>query len=176
MLHTDRLTLRPFGPDDVEPHMAMMAHPDVAATLAPEGLPRARADEWRSAASYIGHWSIRGYGFFSVVETATGDWVGRVGPWFPEGWPALECGWGVAREHWGKGYAPEAAVAAVRWTFAKFPELDRIISVIEPTNVNSQAVARKIGETRTDEKFDFWKFTLEVWAADRTEWLARFGA
>ena len=83
---------------------------------------------------------------FSVDEKKTGDWVGRVGPWKPEGWPSLECGWAIAKDHWGKGYAPEAAIASVNWIFETFPDLPRIISLIDPGNANSQAVARKIGK------------------------------
>lgn len=174
-IETERLILRPMEPKDVEPHCAMMADPKVAKFLTPESRPRPKADEWRAAACYLGHWQIRGFGFFTVEEKSSGDWVGRVGPWMPEGWPGLECGWSIASEHWGKGYAPEAAIAAVRWTFGRFPDLKRIISVIDPGNVNSQAVARKIGEAKSGEIFEFFNHKLDVWAADRKVWLERFG-
>lgn len=174
-IETDRLILRPMARADVEPHIEMMRNPATAKYLTPGGEPRARMDEWRAVASYIGHWQIRGFGFFSVDEKETGEWVGRVGPWMPEGWPGLECGWAIKSEHWGKGYAPEAAIAAVRWTFDKFPDLSRIISVIEPGNANSQAVAKKIGEENSGEVFDFWDHKLDIWAADRNDWLAQHG-
>ena len=93
----------------------------------------------------------------------------------PEGWPGLECGWGIKSEHWGKGYAPEAAIGAVKWTFDQFPDLSRIISVIDPSNTNSQAVAKKIGEENSGEIFEFWDFKLDIWAADREAWLEKFG-
>lgn len=174
-IETDRLVLRPLAPEDAEPHMAMMADPDVAAFLAPGGEVPSRMDRWRQFASYLGHWQMRDFGFFAVEEKATGSFIGRVGPWMPEGWPGLECGWAIASDHWGKGYAPEAAIASVRWTFERFPELERIISVINPGNQNSQAVAAKIGEENTGEIFEFWGFALNIWAADRKAWLARFG-
>ena len=63
-----------------------------------------RAEAWRSMASVIGHWHIRGYGFFSVENKETGEWVGRVGPWYPLGWPAPEIGWTILRRHWGNGW------------------------------------------------------------------------
>jgi RimJ/RimL family protein N-acetyltransferase len=53
--------------------------------------------------------------------------------------------------------------------------LPRIISVIDPSNINSQAVAAKIGESNTGEIFPYLDYRLEVWAADRKTWLARFG-
>ena len=92
----------------------------------------------------------------------------------PEGWPSLECGWSIAPEHWGKGYAPEAAIASVKWIFEKFPDLPRIISVIDTDNANSQAVARKIGEQKSDEVFEFWGLKLDIWSANRDEWLQKF--
>lgn len=173
-IETERLILRPIAPEDVEAHGAMMAEPEVAKFLTPAGKPRTRAEEWRAFATLLGHWQIRGFGFFSVIEKSSGAWAGRVGPWAPEGWPGIECGWSVAHRHWGKGYAPEAAIAAIRWTFDKFPDLDRIISIIDPANANSQAVARKIGETMSGEVFSFLDLRLDIWAAGREEWLEKF--
>lgn len=174
-LTTDRLELRPAGPDEVEHHIAMMADPNVARFLSFDKRPQKRADAWRAYASILGHWRIRGYGFFSVFERASGAWVGRVGPWRPDGWPGIECGWGIAPAHWGKGYAPEAAIAAIRWLFDTHPDLSRIISLIDPSNANSQAVARKVGEEKTAETFALESFVLDVWAAPREAWLARHG-
>jgi RimJ/RimL family protein N-acetyltransferase len=174
-IETDRLILRPILPEDAELYLAMMGDRDFARFLTPDGKAQDRAGAWRGFATVVGHWAIRGYGFFSVLEKSTGAVVGRVGPWMPEGWPALECGWGIAPAHWGKGYAPEAAIAAIGWTFARFPDLPRIISLIDPANEKSQAVARKVGEARTGEVFEFWGLKLDIWAADRREWLARFG-
>lgn len=174
-IETERLILRPMEPRDVDPHIAMMTDPETARYLTPDKKPRSRAEEWRAAASMLGHWQIRGFGFFSVDEKETGDWVGRVGPWAPEGWPGLECGWSIRSDRWGRGYAPEAAIASVQWTFDQFPDLSRIISVIDPANKNSQAVAAKIGEKKSGEVFEFWGHRLDVWAADRDAWRASFG-
>ncbi|MEO1135590.1 MAG: GNAT family N-acetyltransferase [Pseudomonadota bacterium] len=174
-LETERLVLRQIAPEDCNAHIDMMGEPAVAKTLTPDGVPQSRQDRWRQFASYLGHWQMRGFGWFSVLEKDTGQWAGRVGPWMPDGWPGLECGWSIASAYWGKGYAPEAAIASINWTFEKFPELPRIISVIDPANKNSQAVARKIGETKTTETYTFGGFELDIWAADRATWLARFG-
>lgn len=174
-LETERLVLRPIGPEDCDAHIDMMGDPAVAKTLAPGGAPQSYEDRWRQFASYLGHWRIREFGWFSVIEKETGLWVGRVGPWMPGGWPGLECGWTISSGHWGKGYAPEAAVAAIDWTFEKFPDLPRIISVIHPDNKNSQAVATKIGESKTGEVFEYAGLRLDIWAAGRAAWLARSG-
>lgn len=175
-LETPRLLLRPLAPEDFESFAATMASPDVARFLTLDGLPLSRMNAWRSFAGIIGHWTIRGYGFFSVREKTTGRWVGRVGPWNPEGWPQIECGWSIDPAFWGKGYAPEAATAAIDWIFAERPALDRIISLIAPANANSQAVARKIGEANTREIFMIEKIEVEIWAVSRADWRARRGA
>ncbi len=172
---TERLRLRPLATSDLETHQSMMGDARVARFLSPTGEPMDRPAAWRGFATLLGHWTIRGFGFFSVFEKSSGAVVGRVGPWQPEGWPQIECGWGIHPDHWGKGYAPEAAVAAIRWTFAARPELTRIISLIDPANANSEAVARKVGETVTNEVFVLGDFRLRIWAASRAEWLARFG-
>jgi len=174
-LETERLILRPMLPDDVEPLITFMQDPRVAAFLTDTGKPRDRATEWRAAASILGHWQIRGFGFFTVLDRQTGDWLGRVGPWQPEGWPGLEVGWSIAADHWGKGYAVEAALATMRWTFERFADLPRLISVIEPTNANSQAVAKKVGEVKTEEVFHWQVYSLDIWAVERQTWFEKFG-
>jgi RimJ/RimL family protein N-acetyltransferase len=174
-IETERLILRPLEPCDADAHIEMMGDGDVASFLTADKTPASREDRWRQFASYLGHWQMRGFGWFSVLDKDSGEWLGRVGPWMPEGWPGLECGWSIKREHWGKGYAPEAAIASIKWTFEKLPELSRIISVIDPDNRNSQAVARKIGEENSGEVCDYWGLKLDIWAAERGSWLEQFG-
>ena len=61
----------------------------------------------------ISAWHENGFAMFSVIERATGRWIGRVGPWMPEGWPSSEIGWAVIREYWGRGFATEEAAASI---------------------------------------------------------------
>lgn len=174
VLETDRLSLAPLAPDDFEAHAAMMADPRVAEFLTMDRKPPSREAAWRAFASMLGHREIRGFGFFSVFEKSTGAWAGRVGPWMPEGWPGLECGWAIAPRHWGKGYAGEAAIAAIDWVFDAKPDLPRIISLIDPRNANSQAVARKIGERKSGDVFRHDVVgALDIWAVTRDEWRRR---
>jgi RimJ/RimL family protein N-acetyltransferase len=176
LLVTDRLSLSPLAPADEPHHSAMMADPRVAKFLSPDGKPPTAEAAWRGFASMLGHWQLRGFGMFSVFERESGAWVGRVGPWMPEGWPSLECGWGIAPAYWGRGYAGEAAIASIGWIFSERPELSRIISLIAPHNANSQAVAAKIGENKTGEVFHHdIAGDIDIWAADRDDWLKRFG-
>ena len=70
-------------------------------------MPRAAA--WRKFLQMPGAWLIQGFGMFAVIEKASGEWLGNIGPWQPEGWPGTEVGWALRRVAWGKGYADEAA-------------------------------------------------------------------
>ncbi len=142
-IETERLILREIDPErDFENWAKTMA--DARTVRFTDGKVLDRVLAWRHMAALIGHWTIRGYGFFSVEEKETGEWVGRVGPWYPEGWPAPEIGWTIAPDHWGKGYATEAARAAMEYAFNTLG-WNRVIHVILVGNGRSIAVAKKLG-------------------------------
>jgi RimJ/RimL family protein N-acetyltransferase len=142
-LETERLILRPVDAErDLEPWTRAHSDEETVRYLGGEIMSSAKA--WRMMAAVIGHWQIRGYGFFSVESKDTGAWVGHVGPWYPEGWPGREIGWTIAREHWGKGLATEAARACLDHVFDTLG-WERVIHVILPGNEASIAVARKLG-------------------------------
>jgi RimJ/RimL family protein N-acetyltransferase len=94
----------------------------------------------------VGHWHLRGYGHWTVVEKATGEVIGRVGLWYPEGWPGIDLGWIVRRSRWGHGFATEATRAALDWAW-EHVDTDHIISFIEPDNTRAVRVAEKVGMT-----------------------------
>jgi RimJ/RimL family protein N-acetyltransferase len=108
------------------------------------GYPQSREEAWRNMAMVVGHWQLRGFGLWAVEEKATGDLVGRVGCWKPEGWPGMEIAWTLRRESWGRGFATEAARAALRHAFEVLKQT-HIISLIHPENEPSIRVARRIG-------------------------------
>jgi RimJ/RimL family protein N-acetyltransferase len=142
-LETDRLLLRPFVvEEDLDAYAAMMAEPDVCRYLG--HAPCTRADAWRQLALFLGHEQLRGYTLHAVVERETGDLVGRVGLWNPEGWPGLEVGWTLALPAWGKGYATEAAAA---WRDYAYEVLDapELCSIVHRDNLPSARVAERIG-------------------------------
>lgn len=140
-LETPRLRLRGFREDDLGWYAALTADPEVMRHVA---AVLDRPGAWRQIALFLGHWALRGYGQWALELRSTGEPVGRAGLWEPEGWPGLEVGWMLAREHWGHGYATEAAEAAK--AFARSPVgAARLISVIRPANARSVAVAQRIG-------------------------------
>ncbi len=99
---------------------------------------------WRNLCLFVGAWSVQGYSNFSVIEKATGRWIGRAGAWFPLGWPGKEIGWAFKRDVWGKGYATEAATRCLNWAFDDLG-LTEVVHVIHPENEISIAVTRRIG-------------------------------
>lgn len=139
---TDRLLLRQWRDGDLDGFACMAADPEYA-RYSSSGAIEDRAGAWRQMAICAGHWALRGFGHWAVERIDTGEFVGRVGPWFPEGWPALELGWGIEPRHRGNGYATEAARAALHHTWAMAPE--RVISVIHEENAASIAVTKKLG-------------------------------
>ena len=143
-LETDRLVLRAIADGDLDGFAAMYADAEVVRHLG-DGRPLTRAATWRTLALFAGHWALRGYGQWALVEKATGRLVGRAGLWNPEGWPGLEVGWLLDRRSWGRGFATEAARTALAWAF-DVVGADRVISVISPANVRSIRVAERIGE------------------------------
>lgn len=145
-IETDRLILRPIDPErDFEEWAYAMADEGTVRYLGTKPMNRALA--WRSMAMAIGHWTIRGYGFFSLELKATGEWVGRVGPWFPEGWPGPEVGWTISPRHLRRGYACEAARAAIDFAFDTLG-WSKVIHVIMQGNEPSIGLAEKLGSKR----------------------------
>ena len=172
-LETQRLILREFRAGDFEDYAAFLADPDVARYIAPA--PMTRDESWRSLAALIGHWHLRGYGRWAVEAKSDGAFMGMVGMINPEGWPGLEIGWTLGKAHWGKGYASEAAAAALRYAFLTQP-VPRLISCIDPENVPSQAVAQRIGETRGERRalrVAGKDFPVDIWSITRDEWQRR---
>jgi RimJ/RimL family protein N-acetyltransferase len=145
IIETERLILRKTDPErDFEAVARTMADENTVRYLGTP--PMNRATAWRSMAMIMGHWEIRGFGFFSVELKETGEWVGRVGPWYPEGWPGREVGWTISPDHQRRGYATEAAKASIDYVFDTLG-WDKVIHVIMEGNVASIAVAEKLGST-----------------------------
>ncbi|RPE81787.1 GNAT family N-acetyltransferase [Vulcaniibacterium tengchongense] len=171
-LETPRLILRPPRREDFDAWAAFMADAERTRYI---GGAQPRPVAWRGFASMVGAWVLQGYAMFSVIEKASGRWVGRVGPWQPEGWPGPEVGWSLVAQAGGKGYATEAATAAIDWAFDAL-DWREVIHTIDPANEPSKAVARRLGSGfvrtgRLPPPFD--SSEVEVWGQPREAWLAR---
>jgi len=168
VLETERLILRVPEDADLDGWAGMMADP-VAARFV--GGVQVREVAWRAMASMAGSWLLKGFGMFSVIEKESGRWVGRLGPWQPEGWPGTEVGWAFKRAAWGRGYATEAAVAAIDWAFDTLG-WDEVIHSIAPDNLASQALARRIGSVNRGPgqlPAPFEAVAIEIWGQTREQ-------
>jgi RimJ/RimL family protein N-acetyltransferase len=130
--------------EDFEEYAAI--HMDFEVTRFTTRTQLTRMEAWRHLATIVGHWHLRGFGMWGVEELETGRLAGRVGFHEPEGWPGFELGWTIGRAFWGKGYATEAARASLDHAFNDMGR-DHVISLIDPENVRSIAVAQRLGET-----------------------------
>ncbi|MET3653998.1 GNAT family N-acetyltransferase [Dyella japonica] len=171
-IETERLILRPTQPEDFDGWAALMADEENSRHI---GGPQPRAIAWRGFLTMAGAWSMQGFAMFSVIEKSTGLWIGRMGPWFPEGWPGREIGWGLSRQAWGKGYAVEGATACMDFAFDQLG-WDEVIHSIEPTNTPSQAVAKRLGSRLRGQgrlPAPFENIPVEIWGQTRDEWKRR---
>lgn len=141
-LQTARLVLRPPRLGDFE-HWAAYFASDRSTH---EGGPLARAAAWRHWAADVALWNLRGYGPFGVDERGTGAYLGEVGIYHADDYPAPELGWFLVPEAEGKGYAAEAARAVLGWAQATF-DWAYITSIIEPANSRSIALGLRLGGT-----------------------------
>ncbi|MGD2166602.1 MAG: GNAT family N-acetyltransferase [Gammaproteobacteria bacterium] len=172
VIETDRLLLRPLQLEDFDAYAEFARDPDAARFL---GGPQARSIAWRSFMTMAGAWHLQRISMFSVVLRDTGEWIGRVGPWYPEAWPGTEVGWGVLPRYWGRGYATEASAATMDWAFAELG-WDEIIHTIDPRNTASIHVARKLGAElrgpgRLPAPYD--SAPVEIWGQSREQWTGR---
>jgi RimJ/RimL family protein N-acetyltransferase len=174
-LDTPRLVLRPPRLDDLDALSEMMADEPTARFI---GGVAPRSMCWRQLMTMIGSWHASGFAMFAVIEKETGRWVGRLGPWQPDGWPGPEIGWAIVRDRWGRGYAVEGAAAAADWAFDTLG-WTRMIHSIAPANLPSQRVAHKLGSRNLGPgrlPAPFAEDRVDLWGQTRDEWRHRHGA
>lgn len=159
-LVTERLLLRGFERRDEKPYAEMMADADVNRYLS-SGAPLSVIDAWRQLAMMTGHWMLRGFGIWAVEERSSGNLIGRIGCFEPEGWPGFEIGYVLAKPAWGKGYALEAARASLDYA-RNVLDRDDIISIIRPANAPSIRVATTLGATRA-ESVEFFGAPADIY-------------
>ena len=140
-LETDRLLLRGWRAEDAAPYIAFYDDAENAEFV---GGKRTPDQAWRSLALMVGHWDLKGFGYFAVEERGTGAFVGCIGLWKSEGWPEHELGYWVVRAHQGKGYAREAAERCLRYA-REVVRPPSLVSYIDPANEPSKALARSLG-------------------------------
>jgi RimJ/RimL family protein N-acetyltransferase len=170
VIETERLLLRTPVVADAEDLLAYIEDPEVVRWIGAD--PGDRSTAVASVERWLAAWQANGIGHFVIVRD--GRVLGRAGfmvwdrsTWQPSTFAAagedaeLELGWTLAREHWGRGYATEAAAAARAWA-----DRGRVISLINPENVRSQRVAEKLG-ARPEERVETPGGPADVWVHPR---------
>lgn len=148
VIETARLRMRAHRTEDLADCAAMWADPEVARYLG--GRPFSREEVWARLLRYAGHWSLLNYGYWAVEEKATGAFAGELG--FADFQREMESplrnvpelGYAFSSRIHGKGYATEAARAALVWGDIHFTS-KRTACIIHPDNLASIRVAEKCG-------------------------------
>ncbi len=173
-LETRRLLLRLPRIEDFVRYAALQAHEEATRHI---GGVQSRHAAWRRFLQMPGAWALQGFAMFSVIEKSSGQWIGQMGPWQPDGWPGTEVGYAFHPDAWGRGYAVESAVAAIDWAFDTLG-WDEVIHCIAPENAASRKVAQRLGSRNRgpgrlpppldDHAIDIWGQTRAEWADNRT--------
>lgn len=150
-LTTPRLILRGWDSGDLRPFAALNADPIVMQHFL---APLTREESDAMVDSIVQNWAARNFGLWAVERVDDGAFIGFIGlnaPGFetPFG-PAIEIGWRLARDSWGRGYAPEGALAALAFAWDVL-DLDEVQSWTATANVSSQRVMQKIGMTHNPQ-------------------------
>ena len=146
-IETERLVLRGYRLEDFPHAAAAWRDPDVVRYI---GKPSTEEESWARYLRNIGLWPMLGYGYWAATEKATGRFLGDVGfaDFKRDIEPSLkdvpEIGWVLARWSHGRGYATEAALAAIRWLESALGP-QRTVCIIDEGNRASLRVAEKCG-------------------------------
>lgn len=167
-LRTERLVLRPWRDDDLEPFAALNSDP-IVMEFFPSLLTRAQSDG--VAGRIRTHLERDGFGLWAVEAPGVAPFIGFTGVQRPSFMPGVEVGWRLARAHWGAGYATEAARASIAWGFAHL-DVPEIVAMVVPENLRSQRVMAKLGMQR-DAAADFEHPLIAEGNPRRAHWLFR---
>jgi RimJ/RimL family protein N-acetyltransferase len=173
-LETERLVLRLPRLDDADAWSEATGDPEVMRFIGGSAGAASQSIEL-----FLERWRVNGFGQYAIERREDGAFLGRLGllVWDTRGWRRstlpeagdageVELGWALLREHWGRGYATEAAEAVrdAAWTDL---DRERLVSLIHPDNTNSIHVARRLGAQfeRDVESVDVGP--LQVWVHPR---------
>jgi RimJ/RimL family protein N-acetyltransferase len=144
-IETPRLRLRAFTPDDLDALFAVFGDAEVM-TYISGGKPRSLEETEAGLLRSIEGWRRRGFGLWAVTIKESQRVIGYCGLIFLDDTPEIELAYGLAKAHWGKGYATEAGNTALRFGFEQLG-LERLVAVVNPDNFSSQRVLKKLGMT-----------------------------
>lgn len=167
VLETERLIMRGHRIDDLAEEKAFQTS-DRAKGI---GGPNPPEYAFRALCNYIGHWVLRGYGMWALEDKETGQYLGRVGCYYPDLWLEREIGWSVTAAGEGRGIAYEAACKSREYAYRTLG-WTTAISVIDPDNDRSIVLAERMGCTRDPDWEHPTHGTLTIWRHPGPEALA----
>jgi [ribosomal protein S5]-alanine N-acetyltransferase len=170
-LTTERLTLRPWTPDDAAAGLSIFGNDEVTHWLAPAMAPihdeagmvaavERWAEEDAEAEPPVGHWAVRR----GLDDVLLGSITLRRMPPFQED---LELAWQFSPRAWGNGYATEAARAVAAWAFED--SAHELFAVMRPANERAEKVARRLGMQWVGETDKYYDLRLQVYRLRPTE-------
>ncbi|WP_322767846.1 GNAT family N-acetyltransferase [Frankia sp. Cr1] len=163
---TDRLVLRCWRPGDIGPYAAMNADEETMrflnGTFGREGTERL-------ITHLIGMWALRGHGMWAVEDKTTGEFLGRAGTYYADGWPGIEVAVSIRRDRWREGLGTEAIRAALTFGFTMLG-VDELVTVTDQGNAGMNGIARKLGMVfQAVATVGPWKDN-NVYAISRSAW------
>jgi ribosomal-protein-alanine N-acetyltransferase len=142
-IETSRIRLRQFCADDLDAYAAIMGSYEVGKEF-PKGTGHTREESKKSLDSIMNHWNKHGFGIWAMTDKQTNTLLGRCGLNLITETSEVEVDFVVAPKNWGRGFATEAAKAALEYGFTVLG-LKRIIALAKPDNIASRRVIEKIG-------------------------------
>jgi RimJ/RimL family protein N-acetyltransferase len=161
-LRTERLLLRRWRNEDVEPLAEIYAQPEFLEHMPPLDLEGTRAQ----IARFEQGWARDGLSHWAAVDPTSGTLIGRIGLLRHRDWPLaelpVEAGWALHRDWWGRGLATEGGRASVE-SWREHLDDPQLLSITLPANARSRAVMERLGFTYRGETF--WRGSDHVWYA-----------
>lgn len=143
IIETERLLIRPFNLDDIEPSYAMNLDAEVSKYTGDGGIVSKKEIERRIIENVLGDYEKHGFGRLVVELKGENTFIGFTGLKYLEDMNEVDLGYRFIRKYWGKGIATESAKACLKLGFETL-ELNKIIAMVLPENINSIRVLEKL--------------------------------
>ena len=167
-IQTPRLMLRPWAATDAEAWFSMLQEEGILRYF-PDSRPPPREEADAYILRHREHWDKRGYGHWAVVTPDNGEVVGWSGLEHLPELDETEVAYLLSKRVWGRGYASEAASAAIRFGFESIG-LAQIIGLVHRDNIASISVLEKCG-LRFSDRVTLWGMELSRYRIQRTDYL-----
>jgi ribosomal-protein-alanine N-acetyltransferase len=165
-IETNRLRLGQFCADDLDAYAAIMGDSEVGKGF-PKGTGYTPEESKRSLDSIMNHWDKHGFGIWAITERQMNALIGRCGLNLITETSEVEVDFVIAPKYWRRGFATEAAKAALTYGFTVL-DLDRIIALAKPENTASRNVMGKIGMNFV-KSAQYWGITCAYYNISKAE-------